>query len=522
MNYKTKYNTDKKAFRLVQQHERIRWNTKSIFPFIYFASIVLVFCINTNAQNLSFSQRNYSPIQINPGSLSSLNDIKATAIYRNENFIGDLSYQCYQFSAFSPLFIRNQDIRLGGMGVSVFSDKADSEGLMKTNGVALAYAQNIKITPNSHLSLGLLGTYYQKRLNTDGFTTGSQWLEYSGFDPDSYEGEPFNNEALDKFSVGTGLYWFLLDEMYSKKAFAGFSLFHLNRPNESFTEFENTLPIEYSFIGGYRAYQSQLIEITPDIYYQNKEYQQIFTLGTNFKLKFTNESPHIPLKSGSVELLTRYAIQNAFIIGIQLHQPGFSFGISYDGASRSNKTAAAGGITEIGISIIKPLFNKPPKEIPSENIYDYEIGEIREQKLDTEKEVVIIYKEKLPEEDIFIKEDSLKFNFKLEKDFKYAFGDATLNDEAKEFLDEIYRLLQRNKYLQLEIIGHTDNVGTDEANQILSEKRANAVQEYLISKGIVADRISAIGKADKEPAYPNTTPESRAKNRRVEFIITME
>ena len=79
--------------------------------------------------------------------------------------------------------------------------------------------------------------------------------------------------------------------------------------------------------------------------------------------------------------------------------------------------------------------------------------------------------------------------------------------------------MNQHDALVIRITGHTDAVGSDEANQILSEGRANAVRDELIKRGIAAERIEAEGKGESEPIADNATEEGRAKNRRVEFTI---
>jgi outer membrane protein OmpA-like peptidoglycan-associated protein len=67
--------------------------------------------------------------------------------------------------------------------------------------------------------------------------------------------------------------------------------------------------------------------------------------------------------------------------------------------------------------------------------------------------------------------------------------------------------------------GHTDDTGSDVYNQTLSENRANAVRNYLVSKGLSTNRFTTKGHGETQPKYDNTTPEGRSKNRRVEFAI---
>jgi OOP family OmpA-OmpF porin len=65
--------------------------------------------------------------------------------------------------------------------------------------------------------------------------------------------------------------------------------------------------------------------------------------------------------------------------------------------------------------------------------------------------------------------------------------------------------------------GHTDSIGTDKYNQRLSDRRANTVKEYMVSKGIPAAKITTLGKGESQPVATNKTKEGRAKNRRVDI-----
>ena len=73
--------------------------------------------------------------------------------------------------------------------------------------------------------------------------------------------------------------------------------------------------------------------------------------------------------------------------------------------------------------------------------------------------------------------------------------------------------------MEIEISGHTDNIGTDQANLLLSSNRAKAVADYLFSKGISKNRIKSVGKGKTMPAAENSTEEGRALNRRIEMKI---
>ena len=86
---------------------------------------------------------------------------------------------------------------------------------------------------------------------------------------------------------------------------------------------------------------------------------------------------------------------------------------------------------------------------------------------------------------------------------------------AKE-LDKFVQVLNMEEGTRYQIAGHTDSVGKDEDNQLLSERRAKAAMDYVVSKGIAADRLESVGFGEKEPIATNDTKEGRQRNRRVE------
>ena len=91
---------------------------------------------------------------------------------------------------------------------------------------------------------------------------------------------------------------------------------------------------------------------------------------------------------------------------------------------------------------------------------------------------------------------------------------AELYEASKAGLDRLAEALQRHPRLRLEVGGHTDAVGKDEDNMALSERRAKAVYDYLILRGVSADRLTYKGYGETRPIAPNDTPEGRAQNRR--------
>ena len=96
---------------------------------------------------------------------------------------------------------------------------------------------------------------------------------------------------------------------------------------------------------------------------------------------------------------------------------------------------------------------------------------------------------------------------------------AVILESSFSELNELVGYLKRNKDKKIDISGHTDNVGSDAANQKLSDARAKSVMSYLVTNGIEESRMTAIGFGEEKPVDSNDTFEGRQKNRRVEFII---
>jgi outer membrane protein OmpA-like peptidoglycan-associated protein len=101
--------------------------------------------------------------------------------------------------------------------------------------------------------------------------------------------------------------------------------------------------------------------------------------------------------------------------------------------------------------------------------------------------------------------------------FKFA-SDELLPSSFKP-LNEVVSIMNEEKELKLNIEAHADNRGTTERNMMWSERRAKAVAEYFISKGINKERLTYKGYGDTKPLADNATEEGRSKNRRVELYI---
>jgi len=103
----------------------------------------------------------------------------------------------------------------------------------------------------------------------------------------------------------------------------------------------------------------------------------------------------------------------------------------------------------------------------------------------------------------------------------FEFGKAVIIPESHPVLDSAAGILSNYPEVEVDILGHTDSIGSDAANLTLSQKRAEAVRQYLIDVHMIEPvRLIAIGCGETKPVADNATEEGRAKNRRVDFVIT--
>jgi len=101
----------------------------------------------------------------------------------------------------------------------------------------------------------------------------------------------------------------------------------------------------------------------------------------------------------------------------------------------------------------------------------------------------------------------------------FDFDSTTIKPGFYTTMDKIANILIRYGKTQLTIVGHTDNVGTNQYNQTLSEHRAQAVNDYLRNKGVLVQRLEFLGRGETAPRAANATEEGRRLNRRVEIVV---
>jgi peptidoglycan-associated lipoprotein len=107
------------------------------------------------------------------------------------------------------------------------------------------------------------------------------------------------------------------------------------------------------------------------------------------------------------------------------------------------------------------------------------------------------------------------------EDVYFDFDRYSLRPEATRVLDEAIAALKENTTLRVEIEGHTCNIGTAEYNLALGDRRANAVKDYLVSRGVTADRLRTVSYGEERPKYDNSREETRRLNRRAALTVNL-
>ncbi len=107
------------------------------------------------------------------------------------------------------------------------------------------------------------------------------------------------------------------------------------------------------------------------------------------------------------------------------------------------------------------------------------------------------------------------------EDVYFDFDRYSLRPEATRVLDEAIAAMRENATLRVEIEGHTCNIGTAEYNLALGDRRANAVKDYLVSRGVTADRLNTVSYGEERPKYDNSREETRRLNRRAALVVNL-
>jgi outer membrane protein OmpA-like peptidoglycan-associated protein len=400
----------------------------------------------------------------------------------------------------------------GALGLSILDSRSNIDNFLIAQSITGNFLININFNKAGVLSFSFQPGFSKLRASLSSFTTGSQYVPTTGFDPNLSNGEMFIDNRIGYVTLDAGALWSINDKAGNPKAHLGFSIFTFNFPNNSFTETPSRAAPSYTLQAMINAYRDSKLSINPVLYLRTYNSFTDYSVGAEWEYKFSNYNPFDPLKSGSLKAVTLFNSKASFKWGITFDQPQYCIGLSYTTSSFSNRNTVIISSLEFGIKL---KINKPKKEkLVLESSSVSEVRAFFEENPDEKNEII-----NQKDAGIVSLNKMQDMRFELSKDFNFGFNDAELNNEAKEYLDDIVNLLKENDLLHLKAIGHTDDIGSKQTNLSISRRRAESAINYLISQGIDSKRLRSIGKGDSDPLYPNETEENRSRNRRVELIL---
>ena len=189
------------------------------------------------------------------------------------------------------------------------------------------------------------------------------------------------------------------------------------------------------------------------------------------------------------------------------------------GCKSMNKTQKGAAIGAGGGAVIGAVIGKATGNTAAGAIIGAAVGgtagAIIGSKMDKQAEEM---KEVMGDAEVKRVGEGIVVEFKDKVLFGYDQSDLTTTSRAS--LDKLSNVLKKYPDTNIEILGHTDDRGSDTYNQGLSERRASAAAAYLRTTGIASTRIKTKGLGESDPKTTNETDEGRAENRRVEFVIT--
>lgn len=495
--------------------------------------LLLIACFATStlsqAQYFQYTQYNFTPQRINPAMAGLTRYASAGTDYRHQQTGGDFSINSNFVNLSYPLLNSSTGVPWSGIALSLHNDQ--SAGIFKTQEIALGYAVHVRVNKFQTLSFGAKALYQTRKIGLDGFYTGSQYVQDRGFDMNRSTGETFEELRNSFKTFSAGLYWQEVDKKGRLIHHFGVSLFDMNKPADSFFGATTNLPSTFIVNAGFQTYSSDGFNVFPEGLLTYSGGAAMFNGGFRFQKELNITAKK---KSDLVDVLLKYAVGRSGIAGVQLHRENFSIGLSYD-FPLFVKNPGNTGALEFGLEVRKLVPTRAQK-----------VSAKRKKATDEKKALA---KDKKPKEVIQVKADSIvtkpvdvvkidsvakEVNAsakagglkqepmiieKVTLHFAFEFNSSDLDEPTESFLDQLSETLKQDENLELNIEGHTDNIGSDKFNLKLSQKRADVVKAMLIKKGIAPERLHSAGKGMHEPLNQNLTDEERAKNRRVEITV---
>lgn len=560
--------------------------------------LILLFCFETYAQDINFSQHWNAPTQFDVAKPASINHLQTGIQYRSQWPEALNSYRTYAGHVVYPLIKESlNNSQFGAVALEYVSDASGLGGIYKKNQIKGTVNYKTALSKYYNLSFGLRGGNTWSALTTEGLTSGNQY-QNGAYQSGSALGETFENVSASMFTLDAGIR-LSNNDREKENWYVSASLYNVGRSTYGFSAKE-TYPSRLSIAGGSVLLETSYFKITPNFLYQRQSTSALTVVGSNFYYKI-DQSP--PRGLGSTNLIGMglfSRIQHDLIVAAEIKQENFSVGLSYDFHANKNSLRPTSSF-EIFLSYdiaVKPrdwkIVDFKKKVVPEELSYAPDLKmrkelpkpEIKTTAIDSNLTIVEI---KLLDPELKVKStdteitfqnlddttdtrheksynrDSTAFIAYLSKNTNFAItikragfynktlkfntgqrdslaipnklklivlgevlvlskihfksGVDELNPSSEPELISLVNFLTEYPNIIAEISGHTDNLGSADLNLLLSQKRAEAIVNYLVIRDIDKKRLVARGFGESKPLVPNDSDENRAKNRRVELKI---
>ncbi|WMN12174.1 PorP/SprF family type IX secretion system membrane protein [Marivirga salinae] len=480
-------------------------------------------------QNFMHSLYKYTPNRVNPAFASTDDYQSGTFIFRNQYTTEDIEFMTSYAEFNQPFF--NEERRWSGLSVSLMNDQSNGIDIYSFNQISASYAINVPLSKYSEMSIGLNSNFQSKTLKTNQLTTGSQYVEYFGFDTSLPSGE--NQSVINKnyISFALGLHWQKLDR-YGKSLFsASYALHNLNKPENSFYEnSKNRSPFLSMLTASATIMENYQWHIKQDLLIRHEGPVTELITGPSFSYAIGN------MRTESIKTMMRYSTANNFMLGAVYESENISIGGSYDlNILKNNISNNSTFEVMLSIKRLKRPKRKSNFRFNSEPSEDKE-NDDEEQKSDNTKNK----KEEDTTENQIREDDeheieTIKVNTSagvvtylpheledLSYDFHFDFDDINLSKEDEKYIREMTEILRQNDRVKVKLTGHTDGIGTEEYNMKLSYDRAKRIGMILYKNGVSKSKIKLVAKGESEPLSTNETKEGQAQNRRVQMQLVYE
>ncbi len=507
---------------------------KNIFKNILFATVV---CLSAKAQQpVAYNLYTINPFLLNPAAMGGNDCIN---VFLNSHLKWtDLpdAPKAYTFGAHGKL---GKNASIGGM---LLSDNRSLVSYLTLNGM---YAYNVKFNSKQNLSLGLSVGYANNSLNTDKVQTQiKNDPAYQTFNSSRFDVGFGAIYSFNAFKLGASIPR-IFDQFgnYSNQFNVNASYDYMTKDKEwkltpmILARNYNDIGIQYDVVGiatwkemltgqlGYRTDKSILAGLGFRWNNLHIAYAYQYNVGSVYNAFSSSGTQEIQLAvrfckkhkepaqvaQDVPKPVVKEVDPNADKINVNVNMKDEKYGNPVPGnitIMKGNSIVYKGEGDNSGIS---NFYLKPGV---------YQMSVTSKGYIPVEETIDISKNEKGSKYDILLKQPKIEKGlvFKLSA-INFETGSDRLTTASFNILDKMAQILIENPQMVVEVSGHTDNVGDDSKNLVLSQNRANAVMNYLLKKEVTPAKLKAVGYGETQPVANNETEEGRKQNRRVMFIV---